>query len=452
MIVRPIILTVIVTVCNHFTTHAQNVGIGTTLPESKLQVAGKITADSLKIIEGAAKGKILTSDSAGNAKWMPSANITTVKNGIVNDTGAIKLGGALTQKTNIETGDYHLKIGKTGPVLTGQQLVNNISPSALMFNTSNLWQSFTSPQDGVLDSIQITTRIIAGSNAQAYLYEGSGIAGTLLATSDPFSYPGFPTSTRVTAFKTAVTLEAEKIYTIYITNVGGWEVALSSTYPYGTSSLSFGDFNFIVYGSYRQHSGIVLKNTGEVNISGNASITGRSMLEFGEGIFPKEINAGKIGYQSFTADALDIVGAGTNETNRKIVFWNEGGATFNGAISSTNLSLSGSISQEAVHVPLLDGGWIAFGGGYAPPAYWKDKEGVVHLRGLIRNPAPVPVNGTLLFTLPPGYRPTGGRLMFAVINNNNMGRIEVSIDGDVTAEFITSNAWINLTGISFRTN
>lgn len=452
MIVRQIILTVIVTASIIFSSHAQNVGIGTTLPESKLQVAGKITADSLKIIEGAAKGRILTSDSAGNAKWMPSANITNVKNGIVNDTGTIRLGGALTQKTNIETGDYNFKLGKAGALLTGQQLVNNISTSAVMFTTSNLWQSFTSPQDAVLDSIQITTRIIAGSNAQAYLYEGTGISGTLLATSDLFSYPAYPTSTRVTAFKTVVPLEAEKVYTIYITNVGGWEVALSSTYPYGVSSLAFGDFNFIVYGSYRQHSGLVLKNTGEVNISGNASIAGNGMLEFGEGIFPKEANAGKIGYQSFTPDALDIVGAGTNGTNRKIVFWNEGGATFYGAISSTNLSLSGSIFQESVHVPILDGGWTAFGGGYAPPAFWKDKEGVVHLRGVIRNAAPVPINGTVLFTLPPGYRPSGGRLMFSVINNNNIGRIEISIDGDVTIEYIISTAWINLTGISFRTN
>src|SRR5256885_7416977 len=38
----------------------------------------------------------------------------------------------------------------------------------------------------------------------------------------------------------------------------------------------------------------------------------------------KEGNAGKIGYQTFTPDALDIVGAGTAGTNRKIKLWAEG--------------------------------------------------------------------------------------------------------------------------------
>ena len=46
----------------------------------------------------------------------------------------------------------------------------------------------------------------------------------------------------------------------------------------------------------------------------------------------KEINAGKIGYQVFTPDALDIVGAGTAGNTRKIRFWNEGGASFAGPI------------------------------------------------------------------------------------------------------------------------
>jgi trimeric autotransporter adhesin len=61
-------------------------------------------------------------------------------------------------------------------------------------------------------------------------------------------------------------------------------------------------------------------------------IDGFNTLEFGAGIAGKEANAGKIGYASFTPDALDIIGAGTNLTNRKIKFWNEGGSEFTGNI------------------------------------------------------------------------------------------------------------------------
>ncbi len=71
----------------------------------------------------------------------------------------------------------------------------------------------------------------------------------------------------------------------------------------------------------------------KLHIAGNAKIDGNNTLEFGAGVAGKEVSAGKIGYQTFgTLDALDIVGAGTLGTNRKIRFWNEGGAEFRGGV------------------------------------------------------------------------------------------------------------------------
>ena len=74
----------------------------------------------------------------------------------------------------------------------------------------------------------------------------------------------------------------------------------------------------------------------KLHIAGNVKIDGSNTLEFGAGIAGKEVSAGKIGYQSFGLfDALDIVGAGTG-VNRKIKFWNEGGAEFSGNIGVGN--------------------------------------------------------------------------------------------------------------------
>src|SRR5258706_12688748 len=44
--------------------------------------------------------------------------------------------------------------------------------------------------------------------------------------------------------------------------------------------------------------------------SGNLAIQGNNVVEFGSGIAGKDVNAGKIGYSSFTPGELDIVGAG----------------------------------------------------------------------------------------------------------------------------------------------
>lgn len=93
-------------------------------------------------------------------------------------------------------------------------------------------------------------------------------------------------------------------------------------------------------------------------------------------------------------------------------------------------------------------GWQNFGSTYAPAAYWKDENGLVHLEGLIKS-------GTLsiaAFVLPPGYRPAMDRI-FSVFSNNSVGMIQVQADGSVQPMSIgtASNASYGLDGVVFRT-
>jgi len=67
-------------------------------------------------------------------------------------------------------------------------------------------------------------------------------------------------------------------------------------------------------------------------------IDGASVLEMGAGVAGKEVSAGKIGYGTFTPGFLDIVGAGTNATSRKIKFWAEGGAVFSTSVGIGTLT------------------------------------------------------------------------------------------------------------------
>jgi hypothetical protein len=69
---------------------------------------------------------------------------------------------------------------------------------------------------------------------------------------------------------------------------------------------------------------------GPVGIAANVA---NNTLQFGMGKPGQQVDAGKIGYEVFTSDSLDIVGAGTTGTNRKIKFWAEGGANFDGNVN-----------------------------------------------------------------------------------------------------------------------
>ena len=72
------LFTVLLFIAAHKMAMAQNVGIGTTTPSEKLQVAGNIKADTvkpnaIKLTSNAGTGKILTSDATGNANWQTSS-------------------------------------------------------------------------------------------------------------------------------------------------------------------------------------------------------------------------------------------------------------------------------------------------------------------------------------------------------------------------------------------
>ena len=109
--------------------------------------------------------------------------------------------------------------------------------------------------------------------------------------------------------------------------------------------------------------------------SGDAKLAGSNVLEFGQGV-SKEVNAGKIGYQKFS-DALDIVGAGTTGSNRKLKFWGEGGSLFTGAVTiNSGLDIGGfrnsSSAQDGLNINDVSSGYnnlqfaqSAWGGSHA---------------------------------------------------------------------------------------
>ena len=75
-----------------------------------------------------------------------------------------------------------------------------------------------------------------------------------------------------------------------------------------------------------------------------------SVLEFGKGE-AKEVNAGKIGYQKFS-QGLDIVGAGSTSTGRKIKMWDDVEVTGSLKVNGSNITAQGP--QFAGTAPVLN--------------------------------------------------------------------------------------------------
>jgi hypothetical protein len=76
----------------------------------------------------------------------------------------------------------------------------------------------------------------------------------------------------------------------------------------------------------------------DLTVTGSANVSGNNYLEFGNGVSSKNADAGKIGYELFSTDSLDIVGAGTSSSNRKVKFFAEAGAQFNGAVAAPSFN------------------------------------------------------------------------------------------------------------------
>jgi hypothetical protein len=89
--------------------------------------------------------------------------------------------------------------------------------------------------------------------------------------------------------------------------------------------------------------GIGIVPTAKLDINGNVKLQGLNIFEFGAGVAGKELNAGKIGYNAFGQNALTVVGAGTDVSNRRVYFFAEGGTSMNGPINiNGSLGINGN--------------------------------------------------------------------------------------------------------------
>lgn len=107
--------------------------------------------------------------------------------------------------------------------------------------------------------------------------------------------------------------------------------------------------------------------------------------------------------------------------------------------SVENIHYLGATNEVA-----FSGTWVPYTAGYEDPGYYKDPFGRVQLSGMAKSGA----SGTVIFNLPVGYRPKA-RLIFVVITDTGIGRVDVLGTGDVQ-HVSGGTGFVPLNGISFR--
>ena len=96
--------------------------------------------------------------------------------------------------------------------------------------------------------------------------------------------------------------------------------------------------------------------------------------------------------------------------------------------------------------PTLLSGWVNYGDSFAAAGYCKGPDNRVHLQGLIKSGTVA--DGTVIFTLPQGFRPKQTQMFIVFISNGGYGRVDVNVNGNVVAKIVNAT-YTSLSGISF---
>ncbi len=137
-----------------------------------------------------------------------------------------------------------------------------------------------------------------------------------------------------------------------------------------------------------------------------------------------------------------------------------------GDLSNSDLFLSGSIAQVVWNpiiamggaAPAFQNNWSNFDATattYDTAGFFRDKNGIVHLKGVVKGGTTTGWPGRLIFTLPAGYVPMSREIHIAqndsgaIATANGFVRLDIDRNGDVRI-VDGDSAWLSLEGITFR--
>ena len=150
-----------------------------------------------------------------------------------------------------------------------------------------------------------------------------------------------------------------------------------------------------------------------------------------------------------TVNAFNIVSPPSVSDNVKYYL-----QELNGVASFDTISGGGSDILEAAHIvgavgePAFQNNWINYGGDFQPAIFYKESNGLTHIEGCIKSGT----NGSVVFTLPDGYRPLNEILLnsYSGVHSFVVDQIDITPDGNVSVSSSDDGA-ISLNIPPFRT-
>lgn len=210
-----------------------------------------------------------------------------------------------------------------------------------------------------------------------------------------------------------------------------------SPYTFTAPVLSNGWVN---YGGGFQTAGYTVDGNGRTHVQGlvrsGVVTNGTLIATIPVALLPTE-------YLHLPADNGGVFGhISTSSASSGVVA--KGGTTTNGYLSLHNMFYPGSYASWTNLA--LQNLWVWYGGVFSTAQYTKSADNIVSLKGLIKSGTAT--NGTVIATLPVGYRPKE-RLLMGTVSNAAYGRVDVLPTGDIVVGGAVSNIWLALDGINF---
>ena len=322
--------------------HLQQVGVGTATPSSRFQVANGTskmeyvqTSDDIKIQKPSGIAR-LTVQSDNNLALIDFSSNATLRNQLYSWNGVDKFSlYSVTSNTNPLTVDN----------ATGNIGVHQTSPSEKLDVNGNT---------KINGTLTVAGCQLTGNNILEF---GQGVAGKetnagkcgygLFGESQKLAIVGAGTTTTNRVVKMYDNVEVpETVSSKYVvaSRLTGAMIDFSSNATLRNQLYSWNNVDkFSLYSVTSNTNPLTVDNTngnigvhqtspsekldvngntkinGDFSVEGNVKMTGGvdNYIELGSGLV-KEGNAGKVGYELFTSGSVDIVGAGTENGNRKV--------------------------------------------------------------------------------------------------------------------------------------